>query len=212
MTKDQLTDEEVVNCKQVIYNLIGLESKHEPLHLINVGHRSKGQKREEQYKILWSEIDTLLKNNCHTANHTAVYNCLLECHKFPVEEPVVKVENLPDKVELDQALRELDQIGKLEPDLPARASVIRATTDSPMSPPPLASIAIPGASLSVKNSHAYDSKSFLDIYLSMNKRKKRPEFAGRLNAEGPIAKLYPNLNFDKDRNHKPEIAAMDIDG
>lgn len=109
MTKDTLNDEEVVQCKQVIYNLIGLESKHEPLHLINVGHRIKGQKREDQYKVLWSEIETLLKNNCHSKNHTAVYNCLLECHKFPVEETEAKIS---DKVELDQALRELDQLGK----------------------------------------------------------------------------------------------------
>lgn len=106
--KDKITAEEVVQCKQIIYSLIGLESKHEPLHLPNV-NRSKGQKREEQYKIMWNELEILLKNNCHTENHTAVYNCLIECHKFTAEDG----SKLPEKVELDQALRELDQIGNI---------------------------------------------------------------------------------------------------
>lgn len=85
----------------MIYNLITLEAKHEPLHIPNLGQRPKGQKREEQYKIMWNELETLLKNNCHSENHRAVYNCLLECHKFSDDS---------DKVELTQALRELDQM------------------------------------------------------------------------------------------------------
>lgn len=83
--------------------MIALEAKHEPLHLPNVGQRGKGQKREEQYKIMWNELETLLKNNCHSESHKAVYNCLIECHKFADDN---------DKVELDQALRELDQMCK----------------------------------------------------------------------------------------------------
>ncbi|XP_044731997.1 protein asunder isoform X2 [Chrysoperla carnea] len=204
MTKDTLNDEEVVQCKQVIYNLIGLESKHEPLHLINVGHRIKGQKREDQYKVLWSEIETLLKNNCHTKNHTAVYNCLLECHKFPVEETEAKIS---DKVELDQALRELDQLDV--PDQLARASVIRATTDSPMSPPPLTSISTNGTKNTSRTSSSSiygGPKSFLDIFLGMEKVQQRTEFHGRLAADGPVAKLYPNLNLDKDRGPKPDVS------
>jgi hypothetical protein len=40
-----MTDEEVVQCKQVIYSLIGLEMKHEPLQMPNMGQRGKGPKR-----------------------------------------------------------------------------------------------------------------------------------------------------------------------
>ena len=40
-----MTDEEVVQCKQVIYNLISLETKHEPLQMPNMGQRGKGPKR-----------------------------------------------------------------------------------------------------------------------------------------------------------------------
>lgn len=39
MVKETLTDEEVLQCKQVVYSLVGLEARHEPLTLPNFGHR-----------------------------------------------------------------------------------------------------------------------------------------------------------------------------
>lgn len=106
ITKEKITDEELFQCKKVIYNLISLESKMEPLHPLNTGQRMKGQKREEQYKAMWNELETLVKNNLHTDNHRSVYTCLLECHKFNFEE-----DKIAEKVELDEALNQLDNIG-----------------------------------------------------------------------------------------------------
>lgn len=59
--------------------------------------------REEQYKQMWSELETFVRAHCHTDQHTRVLHCLLECRNKDDEK--LKVE----KVELDQALRELDQ-------------------------------------------------------------------------------------------------------
>lgn len=81
-----------------------MEANHDPLHPPNASQRIKGHKREEQYKVLWNELETFIKNNLHSENHRSVYGCLLECHKFNFDE---------EKVELDQALRELDEMGKL---------------------------------------------------------------------------------------------------
>lgn len=78
-----------------------MEANHDPLHPPNAGQRIKGHKREEQYKVMWNELETFIKNNLHSENHRSIYRCLLECHKF----------NLDEKVELDQALRELDEMG-----------------------------------------------------------------------------------------------------
>ena len=86
MTKEKITDDEVIQCKQIIYNLISVETKHEPLLLPNLGQRAKGQKREEQYKVMWNELEMLLKSNLHTENHRSIYNCLLECHKFNIDD------------------------------------------------------------------------------------------------------------------------------
>lgn len=55
LVKEEMTDEEVVKCKQVIYSLINLETKHEPLQTPNMGQRGKGPKRcvENQIPILF---------------------------------------------------------------------------------------------------------------------------------------------------------------
>ncbi|EFA08805.1 protein asunder [Tribolium castaneum] len=192
ITKEKITEEEVYQCRRIIFNLISLESKNESLYSLNAGQRVKGQKREDQYKAMWNELETLLKKNLHTADHRSVYNCLLECHKFNFEE-----EKLSDKVELDEALRELDHIGPSKSDSDApRASVIRATTDSPMSPPPLTSINPPVAKSGTSRSGGIYSapRTLLDIFTSQEKVKSRPEFSGRL-AGGAVAKLYANHKY-----------------
>nr|XP_023015588.1 integrator complex subunit 13 [Leptinotarsa decemlineata] len=192
ITKEKITDEEVFQCKKVIYNLISLESKMEPLHPLNTGQRVKGQKREDQYKSMWNELETLLKNNLHSDNHRNVYNCLLECHKFNFDE-----DKISEKVELDEALNQLDNIGpgKIDQDIP-RASVIRATTDSPMSPPPLASINPPSSRGLNRSGSIYNTqRTLLEIFTSQEKSKSRPDFAGR-QTDSLVYKLYPNLKSD----------------
>ncbi|XP_022921046.1 integrator complex subunit 13 [Onthophagus taurus] len=174
ITKEKLFDEEVNQCKQVIYNLLTQETKHEPLNLPNIGQRGSkgGQKREEQYKLMWNELETLIKNNLHSENHRTIYKVLIECHKFNLDGD--------EKMEVDQNLEQ-------------RVSVIRATTDSPMSPPPLTTIS---ANLTRQPNLKSGTKSLLDIYMEKEKCKSRPEFAGILNSDGPVTKLYSNLKTD----------------
>ncbi|XP_021942425.1 integrator complex subunit 13 [Zootermopsis nevadensis] len=215
LVKEEMTDEEVVKCKQVIYSLINLETKHEPLQTPNMGQRGKGPKREEQYRIMWNELETFLRANCRTDQHNRVLNCLLECRNKSDDEKN-KLEKKDDKVELDQALRELDQFGKFSEASPneyvPRATVIRATTDSPMSPPPISMTPSPSVpsrpSLLRSGPTAGGSiysgpRTVLDIWVSrtsteQRSRDMRQEFAGRLNGDaiaggGSITKLYPNL-------------------
>lgn len=190
ITEEKITDEEVNRCKQVIYNLIGLESKHESLHLTNVGQKFKGQKREEQYKCVWKELETLIKNNLHTEQHRAIYTCLRECYKF---NPDVSA----DRVELDQAIRELDYY---ENEGHQRATVIRATTDSPMSPPHSSATRNPTRA-------ALGAKNLFDIFMASHSmaasKKSRLDFAGRREG-GTIATLYANLKKDSERVTKGE--------
>ena len=86
-------------------------------------------------------------------------------------------------------------------DSTARATVIRATTDSPMSPPPVATTAVK------LQRGLYSQRSLLDIWLQRSAPKdKAPEFAGRLNCEGLKAKLYPNL---KEAGREPREAMIE---
>lgn len=224
MTKEELTSEEVVLCKQVIYGLVSLEAKHEPLVQPNTGVRGKGQKREEQYKIMWNELEKFVRTHCRSDQHNKVLHCLLECRN---KEPDNKLPG--DKVELDQALRELDVMTSkisetygTDSSVP-RASVIRATTDSPMSPPPvskavspLLSNSRPGRSTAASSIYS-GPRTLMDIWTgklsaeSKSMKEKRPDFFGRANANGSVATLYPNLvKEDRDRgNNRQEDNIME---
>lgn len=190
--KDKLTDDEVFMCRKVIYNLIALESKMEPLYPQNVGQRLKGQKREEQYKAMWNELESFLKSNLHSDNHKQVHQCLLDCHKSSFGD-----DKSAEKVDLDEALNQLDSIGPSKDENAQRVSVIRATTDSPMSPPPLANITPSFSRQSSTKGSLYNSqRSLYEIFATMQEKgKSRPEFAGR-QGDSLVAKLYPNLKTD----------------
>ncbi|CAB0036317.1 unnamed protein product [Trichogramma brassicae] len=195
MMKDVISKDEVVQCKQIIFSLLGQEAKHEPLPLPNFTGRGPkgGGRREEHYRLLWLELETFLRAHSQTSSlHTEVLTCLLEVRN--------KSDKDIDKVELDQALRELDGIGKEDSVTAAtRATVIRATTDSPMSPPSIimnmGKSGVHGKPLKLQH------KSLMDIYLAASVPKNpRPEFHGRLNCtpSNPRTKLYPNLK-DQDK-------------
>lgn len=199
ITKEVITDDEVQQCKKVIFNLIAMEAKHEPPP--SIGQRTKGQKREDQYRFMWTELETLLKNNLHTEMHRQVYGCLLEVHKF-TPSVAGDAADVKDKVELDQALRELEH-----KDSESRPSVIRATTDSPMSPPPVANVSLSvtrGALAAGRQGGIYSApptpvapKSFFDMFVASNsinasKQASRPDFFGRTGTNGSTYKLYQN--------------------
>lgn len=85
-------------------------------------------------------------------------------------------------------------------DASKRVSVIKATTDSPLSPPIIADTLNLGK---MKNPFGNGgNRSLLDIITSAERvqSQKRVDFAGRLcTLPGQIAKLYPNLGL-KDNN------------
>ncbi|KAJ1527268.1 hypothetical protein ONE63_008791 [Megalurothrips usitatus] len=206
VVKLTLTDEEVVQCKQVILNLVAQESRNEPLQVSTTGTRTKGPKRDEQYRQMFSELETLIRSHCRSDQHTAVLTCLLDCRSRSDDDSKAKHDRKDDKVELDQALRELDQM-TTSPNPPIngqRVSVIRATTDSPLSPPP-SSAAMPLTGLrGHSRAHSiYSSgpRTVLDYLITSNADTKgnRPEFHGLINSDvGPngnkVAKLYAHLS------------------
>ena len=208
IVKETISEEEVIQCKQVILNLITQESRNEPLQPSSTGQRTKGPKRDEQYRQMFSELETLIRSHCRSDQHTAVLNCLLDCRSRSDDDPKAKHERKDDKVELDQALRELDQMSASPNPSAAngqRASVIRATTDSPMSPPPMSASSLPlsrGHSRSSNHSiYSSGPRTVLDFLITSHSDSKpnRPEFHGLLNADvGPngakVAKLYAHLN------------------
>ncbi|XP_077296917.1 integrator complex subunit 13 asun isoform X2 [Arctopsyche grandis] len=173
MVKETLTEEDVVQCKQVVYSLVGLEARHEPLVLPNLGH-SKGPRREEHWRQVWGELEALVRGHQGSPGHRAVLHCLRECRTS-----------------------DSGNTSGSSNDSSVRASVIRATTDSPMSPPAsgMSATVPPIHQPSPVHSSIYNTpRSVLDMFLGGDSNRsgmRRLEFAGRMANPNGIATLYP---------------------
>lgn len=102
MIKEEMTKDDLIKCKKLMFNLLQLESKHESLALPNLGGGRGGKstiRREEHYRLLWEELETFVKAHADNSQmHMEVLICLLE----------IRNKSDKDKVELDAATRKLD--------------------------------------------------------------------------------------------------------
>ncbi|KAI1301481.1 hypothetical protein HDE_02938 [Halotydeus destructor] len=78
--KETLSEEEVNECKNAIYQIISMENKGTGLPVPSISNRAKGPKREELYKLLSAEIGHFLKCFSTTPEHQAVLSCLNAVH------------------------------------------------------------------------------------------------------------------------------------
>lgn len=187
INKEDLSEEEVIQCQQCIYKIVGLESRHELLNLPNMGHRLKGNKKDEQYRLLWSELEILVSNTGNSKGHKSILDCIRECRAKGTDQ-------ITDKIDVDPSLKDTEESGSSHENSGShRASVIRTTTDSPMSPPHTNDISTLGKK---KTTMGSGNKTLLDIINSTERihNQKRLDFSGRLcTPPGQMAKLYPNL-------------------
>lgn len=77
MAKETVTENDVLECKRVIYRVQAMESRNDPLPVSMTGIRGKGPKREEQYRQIWAELETYLEAASRTSKmHEKVLECL----------------------------------------------------------------------------------------------------------------------------------------
>jgi len=190
MVKDNISDQEVMNCKQCIYSLIAAESKNEHLITPNPSNPRKMMKKDDQYKSMWTELETFLKSNLYTENHCKVLQCLFECRGRLDEEKIIE-----------------KTLMRFKKSLADRPSVIRATTDSPMSPPLTQQTGIKHNIAHKAVAADPNSVMYLQIVQDQDNRRvntpSRPPFAGRLKSiqkrNGNLfAKLYQHIDDDTD--------------
>lgn len=190
MVKDNISEQEVINCKQCIFALVTAESKNEPLIIPNLSNPRKMMKKDDQYKSMWTELEIFLKSNLYTENHCKVLQCLFECRGKPDEEKIIE-----------------KTLMRFKKSSANRPSVIRATTDSPMSPPLTQQAGI--KHIAQKNNSDIDPNSvmYLQIIQENDSRKlnpsSRPQFAGRsksvqLRNGNLFTKLYQHIDDDTD--------------
>ncbi|KAL0892924.1 hypothetical protein ABMA27_014601 [Loxostege sticticalis] len=167
VVQESLTDEEVDTCRGVLLSLLGMESRHEfPSAQLPSNMRGKSSgRREEQWRQVWGELEALLRAHGASAAHRALLRVLLECRAHNAHSS----------------------------DSESRASVIRATTDSPLSPV--------GAGNGSTAGDVWAPRNVLDALLGGPRPSRRPDFAGRMAAGNRIATLYPQLQQDVEAQH-----------
>ncbi|XP_063362263.1 protein asunder [Cydia amplana] len=168
VVQETLTEDEVDTCRGVLLALLGMESRHEfPNAQLPSNLRGKSSsRREEQWRQVWSELEALVRAHSASPAHRALLRTLLECRAHNHQ------------------------------DSDNRASVIRATTDSPLSPT--------GAGATAGGAAAGDvwaPRSVLDALLGAPRPSRRADFAGRMAAGGRVAVLYQHLQQDVEAQH-----------
>ncbi|XP_054974015.1 integrator complex subunit 13 isoform X2 [Sorex araneus] len=209
IVKESLTEEDVLNCQKTIYNLVDMERKNDPLPISTVGTRGKGPKRDEQYRIMWNELETLVR--AHTSNsekHQRVLECLMACRSKPPEEEERKKrgrkrEDKEDKSEKamkdyeqekpwqdSERLKGILERGKEEL---AEAEIIKDSPDSPEPPNKKPLLEVDETPPTEKAKGPVSLLALWSGRINAANSRKHQEFAGRLNSVNNRAELYQHL-------------------
>lgn len=125
MPQDKLSDLDKVECDKCIWSLMSIEARGEPPS--SSGHHKK-QKREEQWRSVYNELEAFLRANLHSENHKKVLECFLESRRA---DSKVDSRSGNKTQDMEKALANLANFGTSAIATPTPSSV-----DSPMSPPP----------------------------------------------------------------------------
>lgn len=179
--KEELTEDEVMSCQQCIYQLVGIEARHELT--LNSSQRVKG-KKDDQYRLMWNELEVIVGLNGKSAGHKAVLQCI---RKVRTQSPDA------GEKEVDSALGGLRKMLEIaEPS--TSLNILRSSTDSPMSPPPMER---------VKGVKHRATMTLFDIMMAKEQAiaNKRLDFSGRLATPlGQVATLYPHFAAKEAQN------------
>ncbi|RMC02825.1 hypothetical protein DUI87_20016 [Hirundo rustica rustica] len=209
IVKEAMTDEDVLNCQKTIYNLVDMERKNDPLPISTVGTRGKGPKRDEQYRIMWNELETLVRAHINNSDkHQRVLECLMACRSKPPEEEERKKrgrkredkedksEKLGKDYESDKPWQESERLKGLldrEKEELAEAEVIKDSPDSPEPPNKKPLITMDEMPAVEKAKGPMSLLSLWSNRINTANSRKHQEFIGRLNSVNNKAELYQHL-------------------
>ncbi|XP_030005315.1 integrator complex subunit 13 isoform X1 [Sphaeramia orbicularis] len=210
IVKETLTEEDVLTCQKTVYNLVDMERKNDPLPISTVGSRGKGPKRDEQYRIMWNELETLVKTHAGASDrHQRVLDCIVACRSKPPEEEERKKrgrkrEEREDRTEKngskdtdDKSWQDSERLKGLLDKEDQEAEVIK---DSPDSPEPLNKKPRLSTEEAQPPERAKGPVSLLSMWtnrITTANSRKHQEFIGRMSSVNDKFELYQHL---KDEN------------
>uniref|UniRef100_A0A8C5MU85 Integrator complex subunit 13 n=1 Tax=Leptobrachium leishanense TaxID=445787 RepID=A0A8C5MU85_9ANUR len=205
IVKESLTEDDMLNCQKTIYNLVDMERKNDPLPISTAGTRGKGPKRDEQYRIMWNELETLVRAHIATSDkHQRVLECLLACRSKPPEEEERKKrgrkrEDKEDKSEKaskehdhEKKWQESERLKSIEREKeePTEAEVIKDSPDSPEPPNKKPRISVEDVAPAEKSKGPMSLLALWTTRIHTANSRKHQEFYGRLNSVNNKAELY----------------------
>ncbi|XP_073506370.1 integrator complex subunit 13 isoform X1 [Phyllobates terribilis] len=209
IVKEALAEEDVLNCQKTIYNLVDMERKNDPLPISTAGTRGKGPKRDEQYRIMWNELETLVRAHINSSDkHQRVMECLQACRSKPPEEEERKKRGRKreDKEEkTDKGAKEYEHEKKWaesermktsvdrEKEEQMETEVIKDSPDSPEPPSKKQHIAVEEATPIEKSKGPMSLLSLWSNRINTANSRKHQEFVGRVNSVNNKAELYQHL-------------------
>ncbi|XP_037551890.1 integrator complex subunit 13 isoform X2 [Nematolebias whitei] len=206
IVKETLTEEDVLTCQKTIYNLVDMERKNDPLPISTVGSRGKGPKRDEQYRIMWNELETLVKTHASaTDRHQRVLECIIACRSKPPEEEERKKrgrkrEEREDRSEKNGSKETEDKSWqdseRLKGLLEKEEAVSEVIKDSPDSPEPLIKKPRLVAEEVQPTDRAKGPVTLLSMWtnrITAANSRKHQEFFGRASSVNSRFELYQHL-------------------
>lgn len=190
--KENISEAEVLECKKVIYHVVAMESRNEPLPVPASGTRGKSNKRDEQYRQMWNEFERLVRAfSDASVQHEKVLECLLECKKKNTDESLpAPLTNVKDEKPhpTDMSSDRCQKTGGDKDKVELKKSDIKREVESPTH----------GASVK-KFKLGFEpasSQSLLSMWTNRMKTVHKTsclEFSGRQSAAGNKADLYQRL-------------------
>ncbi|XP_002130469.2 integrator complex subunit 13-like [Ciona intestinalis] len=172
ITKEIISDDEVVNCQRVIYHLISMEKDGTALPVSGSTTRGPNKhKREEQYKSMWNELEGLLRlHSTISTNHKQVLDCLLKCTG-----------------------KESENGNEEKPQAKFRVSTKEEVFESPESPPPVKKMKNESEMAIRPSKGAQSILSMWQNHMDNQNSQFHVEFCGRLTSDSNKARLYPDI-------------------
>ncbi|KAJ8047812.1 Integrator complex subunit 13 [Holothuria leucospilota] len=198
--KPTLDEEDKTECRNVIYGVVKMEANNEPLPVPTIGTVRKGNKREEQYRQMWSELESLIRSAADLSpDHEEILDCVLNCRKPGVGDSARRDRQMTVKTEpqdVDQPTKRTNESSNSDPSG-------AADMFSPESPPPCKKPNLDFTGTFGKPTGG--GQSLLSLWTNRLKTihsRRHEEFAGRAESFGAIATLYPNLNVEKSNGNE----------
>ncbi|KAK6994947.1 protein asunder [Biomphalaria glabrata] len=213
LVQETLTEEQLLECTKLIYKVLEMEQKNDPLPIPATGSRGKGPKRDELYRQLWSELETLVRSYSDTSEkHNKVLECLLNCKK-PSDEKVIVTRKTPSKkedksgggagglTEAEQSWKELDRYQQMSTREKMEASQGEKTQDAP--PPKKLK-----AEELLMRSGGQTLLTMWNNRLKTIHQKRSHEFDARLDSPGDKAKLY--IHLDENSSEQSNVNTANV--